>query len=298
MGSKPSQLQPPVLIRGEVNYLSFISALTRKTLKRVYYPGMYAYFVFHGCTYVVEATGQVHIFENATQTLQQSFPATEGISKIGVILVFPKKIVCMNSDAMWRFETRRWERLLQDSFKKVKHAQSCLLEGKTYVILSKKEPNPCTWCGNCRGTSVMECSMYVLQEDSVSMRRIPINLPYRYPAPFMIPYSGGIILVGGGRFSFVSMVYRFNVKTMTLMELGNLPLRTYIACACISQKRLYALDSDNGFLSVSLETGLGRVSSMEIVAFLWVVSRKMKKLPVVLMKKIMKKYMDMQKILF
>lgn len=298
MGSQPSHSRPPVFVRGEINYLSFISAVTRKTLKRLYYPGMYAYFVFNGYTYVVEDTGQVHIYDNATQTLQQSFPATEGITRIGVILVFPKKIICMDSDAIWTLETKRWKPILQDSFRSTRHAQSCLLNGKTYVILSESVPNPCTWCWNCRGKSMQECSLHILQEDNVSLQKLPIDLPYSYPAPFMLPYLDSIILVGGGRIFHVSIIYRFDVKTMTLTELGKPPLTTYIACACISQKRLYALDSNDCFLSVSLETGLGRISNLEVLAFLWVVSRKMKPLSAVLMKKIMKKYIGMKRISF
>lgn len=288
---------PILAIRNE-DCLEFLSAQTRQVLKSVSYSHSFLYTCFNGRTYVVQSTGQVDIYDTATQVLQESIAAT-GLTKLTSLMVLPSRIYSMQAGCFLEFGTNTWERMQrQDIAAALGDGQSCMLEGQTYAVMSQRKPNPCTWCGNCIGTYVYECSLFLL-DGLTDLNRVKVNLRHGSEAPFLLPYPPGqIVIIGGGWLGPESEIYLYRVKSKKLKNLGEINIRSFVEAACISEGRLYALYEDGSFLNVSLKTGLGRFVSARTMEFLWWVSKKLPRLTPNVLKEIMKEYLSMKSLAF
>jgi len=290
--------EAPILTLSKEGHLEFLSAPTHQVLKSVSYAHSFLHTCFNGRTYVVQSSGQVDIYDTATQVLQESVAAT-GLTKLTPLMVIPSRIYSMNAGCFLVFGTKVWDRMQRlDIAANLGDGQSCMLEGKTYAVMSQRKPNPCTWCGNCIGTYVYECSLYVL-EGLTDLNRVKVDLRHSSEAPFLLPYPPGrIILIGGGWIGPESEIYLYRDKCKKLKQLGEIPIRSHVESACISEDRLYALYEDGSFLNVSLKTGLGRFTSKRTMEFLWWVSKKVQRLTPNVLKEIMKEYLNMKHLRF
>jgi hypothetical protein len=288
----------PVLVVSTDNHLKFISAVNHQVLKSVSYSHSFQYTCFSGRTYVVQSTGQVDIFDTATQVLQESISAT-GLARLTTLLVFPSRIYSMHAGFYLIFGSNTWEKMQNpDVADAIGNGQSCMLDGQTYVAMSQRKPNPCTWCGNCIGTYVYESSLFLL-DGATDLNRVKVDLRHGSEAPFLLPYPPGrIVIIGGGWLGPESTIYQYRAKGKKLKTLGEIEVRSFVESACISGDQLYAVYEDGSYLSVSLKTGMGRFVSARMKEFLWWVSKKMPRLTQSVLKEIMKEFLHMKHLRF
>ena len=291
----------PILIYGNLGHLDFVSGLTRTAVHSAPYEGMYAYTTFNNHVYVVQTSGQVDIYNIPTHTLVESFPAP-GLEKLDPLLVFPTRLFCLQAGYFLTMEKRVWERVKWMDASNKGYGQSCCLRGCTYVIVSELRPGPPTWCWNCQNEEenfIYQSDLLVLQGES-SLLKLPIELPYGLEVPYLLPATDtDIVFIGGGKGRRQEPgIYQFNVETQKLSLLGKMPFCSWATCACIAEDRLYAQYANGSFLNVSLVTGMGFVTNGELMRFLWFISRKLPRMPVPLLRDVIKDYLQISRLRF
>lgn len=300
MTSENAPTTPPILIYGYMNHLDFISCLTRSVVHSAACSDQYAYTTFNNQVYIVQGSGQVDIYDIPTHTLVESFPAP-GLDKLSPLLVFPTRIYCLKAGFFLTLEKRVWERVQVMDVRHKGYAQSCCVGGHTYVMVSELRPGPCTWCWNCQNEEenfIYESDFLVLQGES-TLRKIPLDLPYSLQVPFLLPASDtDIVFIGGGKGRPEPGIYQFNVLSHSLKLLGKMNFTSWVTCACIAENRLYAKYANGSFLNVSLTTGIGFVTNGELLRFFWFINKKMKKLPVPLLRVMIKEYLQISRLSF
>lgn len=284
----------PVFLSARANSLLLLSSESLQVLQTLSFPCPFLHASFNTSTYIVTDTGDVFIYDTATLTLQTSIRST-GLTKLTNLMVLPDRIYCLQTGSYLLFTETGWTSMEnREIISKLGTANSCQIQGNTYVVMSRKAPNPCTWCMNCRGTYVFEAVLYKLCGDT-DLQGVGVEIEYGYQVPFLLPYRNDrIILIGARMYNCNTMIYTFHpTSTPPKCTKAGEILHTFsrIISACISRDRLYALYEDGSYLNVSLETGLGRFVSAKLKLFLWVVKTKMPKLTQNLVKEIAKVYL-------
>lgn len=290
---------PPVLLVEWQDALDFISAPTHRLLKRVLIENDFMTTTFNGRTYVVQDTGQVDIYDTATQLLQETIEA-QGLPKLSSLMIFPSRIYSMQAGYFLSFEDKRWAKMEhQETADRLGCANSCFINGDTYVVMTMKVDNSNSGCGNCIGTYSYRANLYKLH--GTDLDGVGVNISYIRSVPFVLPYPPSrIILIGGDHIYPPNPIYEYHVKSKKkrLIELGSIATHEMVTSACISGDRLYALYAQGSYLDVSLKTGMGRFVSFKLMHFLWVVSKKMRKLTPNILKEIVKEFMQLKHLAF
>lgn len=98
--------QPPILLHlSSLQTLEFLSVLTRTPLKSLSFSVPFTYCTFQSHTYVLQSTGQVNVYDTATQLLLETI-SSSGLSQVADLLVVPSSVYCLQTEEYMCFGSR------------------------------------------------------------------------------------------------------------------------------------------------------------------------------------------------